>query len=469
MLLLLHLYLPDSFRVFQEIIFQPGHSDNSDGGFEDLGPSAAAPIEHAGFAVSVQAAPTNVSTLPLLTQPMQWNPGATTASFQTESFANARFTAFDGRGDGKGLLLSQHGGSEGSEKAVALGLEWLAEHQHPNGSWDYDFTKALKCRGKCRNPGPFTSSNSATALAILPFLGAGITPTSGDVRYRSVVDRGLRFLLQNGRRRPEGLSFIDTTVGPMYHHGIATIAICEAAAMTQDPVLKAAAQQAVDFICYAQSPTDGGWRYEPRDLKGGNTSIFGWQIMALKSGQMGGANVPPEVFFKAQRFLDSVVSIDDGAIYGYLSREDLHRDTRGTDNRARPWEEYRRATPAIGLLSQMYMGWNVDHPALVRGVQYIADMGPDPNNLYYNYYATQVLHHYGGETWNRWNLQQRDALIARQSLEGHERGSWYFDGPWNDDGGRLYTTSLAILILEVYYRHLPLYQTQAAELEFPLD
>jgi len=471
MLILLHLYLPESFRAFQELIFQPGLSEDSDV-FEEFVRSSAVSVENLGFAVATQAAPGQ--TLPVFevtpsqSAPLQANPWAS-VSTHIGAFGDPHVSAFSGRGDGKGALLALYGGSEGSEQAVALGLEWLAEHQNPNGSWSYDFTKSPKCRGKCNNPGPFASANSATALALLPFLGAGITPKSGDQQYRQVVDRGLKFLLQNGQRSREGLSFIDDDEGKMYHHGLAAIAICEAASMTQDATLKEAAQQAVNFICYAQIPADGGWRYEPRDRMGGNTSVFGWQIMALKSGQMGGAQVPSEVFFKAQRFLDTVVGIDQGAMYGYKSSGDLYEDTRSPDNRTRPWTEYRRATSAIGLLSQMHMGWNLDHPSLIRGVEYLSAKGPDPNNLYYNYYATQVMHHYGGEAWRRWNQEQRDTLIARQSLEGHERGSWYFDGPWNDVGGRLYTTSLAIMILEVYYRHLPLYQKQAVEAEFPLD
>jgi len=475
MLVLLHWYLPLPFRAIQELVFQPGLAENSDGdvtgGFDDM--LSAASAGEPGFAASmVQVAATPAQPFALVqgnttfSSPSQFLSTSTSSWTPGGAFGDPRGSAFGGRGEGKGFLLGQFGGTEGSEKAVALGLEWLAEHQNPNGSWSYDFTKNVKCRGKCGNPGPHTSVNSATALAILPFLGCGVTPKSGDPRYRQVVDKGLKFLLQNGKRRPEGLSFIDSLPGegPMYHHGIAAIAICEAATMTQDPVLKDAAQQAINFICHAQIPTDGGWRYEPRDKTGGDTSVFGWQIMALKSGQMGGANVPPEVFFKAQRFLDSVVGIDKGSMYGYMSTRDLQSDNRGQSSIG-----YVRSTTPIGLLCQMYMGWNADHPSLKQGVEYLAAKGPDRNNLYYNYYATQVMHHYGGEAWRRWNLAQRDSLIARQSLEGHERGSWYFDGKWNDDGGRLYTTSLAIMILEVYYRHLPLYQKQAAESEFPLD
>ena len=89
--------------------------------------------------------------------------------------------------------------------------------------------------------------------------------------------------------------------------------------------------------------------------------------------------------------------------------------------------------------------------------------------MYYNYYATQVLRHYGGEDWTNWNEVMREYLIETQSKNGHQEGSWFFDGPHGtQQGGRHFSTSMATMILEVYYRHLPIYGTKATEVEFPL-
>ena len=107
----------------------------------------------------------------------------------------------------------------------------------------------------------------------------------------------------------------------------------------------------------------------------------------------------------------------------------------------------------------MYLGWGRDEPALIRGVEYLGNEGPSPNDMYYNYYATQVMHHFEGDAWEKWNARMRDYLIESQTKEGHEAGSWYFAGDGhNETGGRLYTTSLATMTLEVYYRHLPIYK-----------
>jgi len=88
--------------------------------------------------------------------------------------------------------------------------------------------------------------------------------------------------------------------------------------------------------------------------------------------------------------------------------------------------------------------------------------------MYFNYYATQVLHHYEGELWTKWNNVMRDQLVNSQSKAGHEAGSWFFGGGdhGSERGGRVYTTAMSTLTLEVYYRHMPIYRKAAADDEF---
>ena len=114
------------------------------------------------------------------------------------------------------------------------------------------------------------------------------------------------------------------------------------------------------------------------------------------------------------------------------------------------------------------MRWKKDHPALQRGVARLAKAGPS-KDLYFNYYATQILHHMEGDMWVAWNTKMRDMLLKTQQTKGHAVGSWFeeFDkGHGPERGGRLYTTSMATMILEVYYRHLPLYGQQSVDEEF---
>jgi hypothetical protein len=358
----------------------------------------------------------------------------------------------EGRGKGKGQLLRAGGGNEASELAVAKALKWLAEHQMPNGGWNFNHTLAPSCKGQCRNPGTETEAwNAATGLALLPFLGAGQTHKEG--KYKQTVARGLMFLVSRMQRSPQGGSLYEGGRGRMYSHGICAIALCEAYAMTKDRYLYEPAQAAVNFIVYAQDPVGGGWRYEPRQK--GDTSVVGWQIMALKSAHLAYLQIPPITIKKASQFLDHVQS-NSGANYGY------------TDPGAGP------ATTAIGLLCRMMLGWKKETPALERGVQWLSNQGPNINpgggtaNMYYNYYATQVLRHWEGELWDKWNVKMRDSLIQTQAKQGHEDGSWFFTGEHGTDvAGRLYCTAMATMILEVYYRHMPIYRTQAVEAQFP--
>jgi hypothetical protein len=340
--------------------------------------------------------------------------------------------------DNRAQLVTLRGGTAASEQAVERGLQWLAAHQREDGSWRFNHRDSI-CQGLCRHPGSHASTTGATALALLPFLGAGYTSEQGP--YQEVVKKGLYYLTGRMLITPKGG---DLQEGTMYAHGLASIVLCEAYAMTGDPALREPAQQAVDFICAAQHP-QGGWRYHPGQA--GDTTVFGWQIMALKSARLANLDVPSVVIDNAMRYLDSVQE-QGGATYGY----------QGPGKQPSP--------TAIGLLSRMYYGWSRDDGRLARGVGYVDALGPSKTDMYFNYYATQVMHHFQGSLWDRWNERLREHLIATQAHQGHESGSWYFPDPHGQVGGRLYTTAMCLMTLEVYYRHMPLYDDPTVETGF---
>jgi hypothetical protein len=349
----------------------------------------------------------------------------------------------------KADMIRKAGGNSASEAAVAKALKWIARHQLEDGGWSFDHTLGPGNFRNSRNPGDMPNArNAATAMALLPFLGAGQTHLEGE--YKPVVEGGLNFLIRNQKAKSGGGSF-EEGGGNMYSHGLASIVICEALSMTKDSRLIVPAQASLNYISYAQDPVGGGWRYQARQP--GDTSVVGWQLMALKSGSMAYLDVPGPVIKKSVMYLDTV-SDGNGAYYGYAG------PGRGT------------STTAIGLLCRMYLGWEQDHPSLKDGIKYLADTGPslgNDANMYYDYYATQVMRHNGGDYWEKWNKEMRDFLIKEQADKGNETGSWHFDHNWGKHGGRLYNTSMATMILEVYYRHLPIYKSKAAEEEFKLD
>lgn len=365
------------------------------------------------------------------------DPASFVAAPQDQVLKSAAGGDLSGRGAlSKGDMLAMGGGTHASEEAVALALRWIVAHQAADGGWSFDHSHGTRCGKQCNGPGNARNArNGATAMALLPLLGAGNTHQSG--KYKESIDRGLKFLL---KRQDAKTGSFHEPQGDMYSHGLSAIALCEAYAMSKDRKLHEPSQGAIDFIAVAQDPVGGGWRYAPRQP--GDTSVVGWQMMALKSGLMGYLDVPPDTVRLAGRFLDHVQD-GDGSHYGY------------TGSGGEP------ATTSIGLLCRMYMGWQRDHPPLVRGVEYLRKTGPSPGNMYYNYYATQVVHHFGGPAWKEWNAKMRDMLIDRQTRSGHAAGSWLMGDPFVDRGGRLYCTSLAAMVLEVYYRHLPIYREES--------
>jgi hypothetical protein len=351
-------------------------------------------------------------------------------------------------------LLDRYGGNADTEKAVAAALKWLSEHQMPDGSWT--FAHGLVCAGKCADNGRASEArNAATGLALMCYLGAGQTHLEGD--YKPTVFKGFTFLIRNmqvteGKTPSWYVEGRGSTTGVMYSHGIASIAICEAYGMTKDKQLREPAQAGVNFIVYAQDTSNGGWYYSPRS--GGDTSVVGWQLMALKSAVMSNLNVPQGTLKKAVKYLDAVGN-EAGSAFGYRKRGD------------RP---VYSAMTACGLLCKMYLGLPRDNPGLKEAVSQFAKKGPSTKDVYFNYYATQVLKQIGGPLWQEWDAKMKKYLLSTQEVSGHSAGSWIFkdNGHGQEAGGRLYNTCMATMMLEVYYRYLPLYGDQSEEEAFKL-
>lgn len=355
----------------------------------------------------------------------------------------------------KKKMLLQYGGTKGSEAAVSDALKWFARHQLPDGNWSFVHNEV--CNGGCNDPGPRQTSkdfNAATALAILPFMGAGQTQLSGE--HRKVVNRGLNYLIKNGKwGKQQGKPLYDLrdTGGRMYSHGLAAIALCEAYAMTGDKRLLKPAQGAVNFIVQAQC-SDGGWRYLPQDPRGGDTSVFGWQLMALKSADIGHLVVPGRTIMASKNFLDRV-SVDNGVRYRYSEQQ----------------ANSKNSMTAVGLLCRMYTGWNKNEPSLQKGVDVLAKIGVVKDDIYHDYYAAQVMRQYGGPKWDKFNVELRDWLVETQDTQKDAKGSWYMESDRHSIekmSGRLGVTAFATMILEVYYRHMPLYGDAVLSDSFPL-
>ncbi|HKD37510.1 MAG TPA: hypothetical protein VKB78_11940, partial [Pirellulales bacterium] len=366
--------------------------------------------------------------------------------------------AREGRGKGNGDGI----GSDGrTEQAIEMGLVYLAQMQLADGSWSlHRFPGATEA-----DAGIYRSDTAATGLSLLAYLGAGYDHY--DDKYRDTVRRGLEYLLRN--QKPNGDLFMPmdrqystkefnvNSVARLYSHSIATIAVCEALGMTGDKRLREPAQKAVNFLVAAQSRRTGGWRYEPGE--GGDVSVTGWAVTALKSGELAGLQVPKQTYQRASQFFDSAqASKQDGSRYLY----------NPDDRQAQlPNDNQRPTMTAVALLGRIYTGWSRENPNMVRAAEFIKANPPRMSDkygrdTYYWYYATQVMFQLGGDYWKSWNERLHPMLINSQITGGPYAGSWDPRAPvpdrWGEVCGRIYVTAMNLLSLEVYYRHLPIYE-----------
>ncbi|MDG3005215.1 hypothetical protein [Paludisphaera mucosa] len=348
------------------------------------------------------------------------------------------------------------GASPASEQAVERALDWLARHQDADGRWDGgtarfedgevvegddDYTvhcpAGQTCFGECAY---WEADTGLTALALLTYLGAGYTHKEG--KYAATVSKGLGFLLR--QQKPDGdLRGVSKTVG-MYCHAMATLALCEAYALSLDDRLRTGAERAVGFLGRSRARDGLSWRYAP-GAPAGDTSILGWVVMALKSAREIGVPIADQA------------SLEKGAAT-WLERV-ADGDAKGL-GKYQPWEGVTPTMTAEAWACRQFLGLGGPGPASSEAAAYLLKHESDKGgtNVYYWYYATLAMYQHGGRPWAQWNDRVRNRLVSLQRTAGHQAGSWDpDDSVYGARGGRIYCTTLAALTLEVYYRYLRLY------------
>ncbi|MEM8865840.1 MAG: hypothetical protein AAGF31_09890, partial [Planctomycetota bacterium] len=215
-------------------------------------------------------------------------------------------------------IVEHEGGSRATEDAVAAALAWLASAQSRDGRWDADRWSAGRethALGHDRQGAGARADTGITGLALLAMLGAGNTLDDGP--YADSVHGGVAFLLRS-QTRDGGLAGNAATYAQTYCHSMATFALAEAYATTDDPQLGRAVQAAVDFLIARQDRSGGGWRYRPGDA--GDMSQMGWIIMALRSAELAHVDVPPTVWSSIERFVRSTRRGAAGGLACYQPR-----------------------------------------------------------------------------------------------------------------------------------------------------
>lgn len=294
-----------------------------------------------------------------------------------------------------------------TEAAIGKSLEYLARSQNADGSFGKGYQSA------------------STALALMAFMLQGHFP-EGE-QYSQNMTKGVDFLIARLK------SNNGYAGGNMYEHGLATLALSEVWGMSSDPGIRDTLKKAVNIILRAQS-SSGGWRYEPRP-KDADLSCTIMQVVALASAKEAGIMVPDKTIEKAIKYVQGNQCTDGG--FGYTAANGSGFGRSGA-----------------GALALMLCGQR-EAPEVKRGLAYLRTpavaegaLKQTEYYLYAHYYVMQAMYQAEESHYQEWYPKIRDALLARQGG----------DGSWNDSGGQVVATGMAVLVLGVPYRYLPIYQ-----------
>jgi hypothetical protein len=343
--------------------------------------------------------------------------------------------AFSGRmgGTARKQMMDKFGAKARVEECVMRGLRWLVKTQNSDGSWAPQERAAM------------------TGFALLSFLGHGETPTSAE--FGATVQKAVDWLVENGQKYEGRMSMTRDAWGGnhgVYAHAIATYALGEYYSMTKDERVAPLLRQSIDYIVKGQGP-DGGWMYN-FDKSQSDTSVSGWCIQALKAAHLTGLNMDgvDPALDKAMLNLKRVQTDSGG--FGYRKADD--RSGNGA-----------YSLTGVGVLCTYF--WKQEKDEIVRdGIKFMLDDDRPPvkykgenADLYAWYYNTQACLMVGGSAWSKWNRMFQDEICDNQSPDG----SWppvdtNSPGALKDPEGYgpWYRTNLCILMLEVFYRYMPI-------------
>jgi len=306
--------------------------------------------------------------------------------------------------------------------AVERGLAYLAQQQQADGSYGND---------------RYGSHVGITALACLAFMSDGHLPASEG--YGQHVQRGVQFILNSASE--SGLIAADTSHGPMYGHGFATLLLGEVYGMAGEGLsphdqqrLREVLLKAVRLIVNTQNH-QGGWRYQPVPYDA-DISVTICQIMALRSARNAGLSVPTQTIDRAIAYVRNCQNPADGG-FRYMINPGGSAFPRS----------------AAGVASLFYAGVYGDD-AVDKGLAYLhrhsqsAKFQDGGHYFYGQYYAAQAMFIAGGEHWQRWFPKARAVLLTNQQP----------DGSWASSHGRDYGTAMSLIVLQIPNRLLPIFQ-----------
>ncbi|MCB9898700.1 MAG: terpene cyclase/mutase family protein [Planctomycetes bacterium] len=354
-------------------------------------------------------------------------------------------------------------------QAVDDALRWLKFHQDPEGYWSASsFDEQCGQLGQdtiCDGRGSPLFDTGVTGLSLLAFLGAGNTDKAG--RYKDTVNAGLKYLVKNQSR--DG-NFADPNHNEhTYDHIIATLAVTEAYAITKRQVYKRSVENALDYMYSLRNP-GAAWRYADKSsdemiTHPNDTSVTGWAILVLTLARDYGIKIDQNALEDAMVFIEKDVTDPTTGRTGYFERGGGPSRPPGADEIWRG--DLTESMTAVAVLCRIFVDPNLERAGnkdmIKKGVDLMlatpikwSEDEPGYVDFYYWYYATYAMYQWGSENkadWNKWN-EGIHFVIDHQNKEGEKKGSWDPQvDPWSRYGGRVYSTAILALLLEVYYRY----------------
>lgn len=285
-----------------------------------------------------------------------------------------------------------------------------------------------------------------TSLAVLALGSMGHQP-SDPTPAGKAMKKALGFVLQPANQESDGY-FGKADASKMYGHGITSLMLAEMLGMggdeAQDKLIRERCRKAIDLILRAQrlpknEHNRGGWRYTP-DAADSDMSVTCWQVMALRAARNAGMDVPKESIDLAVRYIKSLYSGDrpGRAGFGYAGK--------GSEI----------STTAEGLLALQVCG-DYDSEEVKGASERLLQKGLSAGDkwFYYTaYYMAQGMYQRGEKFSTEGRRMIADAVLPLQRAEG----SWEAESGEERQGGKVYSTSLAVLSLAVKNHFLPIYQ-----------
>jgi len=312
-------------------------------------------------------------------------------------------------------------GQAAAKRALAV----LAGGQQPTGAWG----------------GSWGGSSGVVGVCALALMGHGNLPGEGD--YGTHTAKALQFLVRSSQ--PDGLLFKRGMPGPpMYHHGLATLALAEGWGESHDKDLRDALKRACELIIATQN-AQGGWRYEPK-ASDADLSATVIQLMALRAAKDAGIAIPKETIDGAISYVrachNAVAQGKDGG-FGY------------TPGNGSGWARTGAGITSLQLAGLYRTPEVADGVAYLNRFQPIGQEDPQANEhwFYGAYYATMGLYQAQSSgqaaqtTWRIFYPAMVNSLLGRM-----DKGGWW-GGGWDQ-----YPTAMSLLILAVPNRYLPIYQ-----------